>query len=211
MKTETLIRALAADAGRPVLAIGPLLGAALAAGTMGSIVLFVLFLRPRPDFALALQGLDLPLKLTIVACLAISAARSLAALARPLARRAISRGLAAAPLLLLLAVVFELVTMPAGSGLARLVGQNAFHCITLIPLLALMPGVFLMIALKQCAPANPGVAGAFAGLAASGIGASLYALSCPEDSPLFVATWYSLAIAIFTALSFLAGRRWLRW
>lgn len=211
MKTETLIRALAADAGRPVLAVGQLLGVALAAGTAGSLVLFTLLLRTRPDFAAALQGYELPLKLAIVVCLAASASSSLGPLARPQARPAVSRVLAAVPLLLLLGVVVDLVTMPADGALSRLLGQNALHCITLIPLLSLLPALSLMIALKQCAPANPGLAGAVVGLAAGGTGASLYALSCPEDSPLFVATWYSLAIAAFTALCFLVGRRWLRW
>ena len=211
MKTETLIRALAADAGRPVLAVGPLLGAALAAGTAGSIVLFTLLLRTRPDFAAALLGYELPLKLGMVVCLAAAASRSLGPLARPQARPAVSRVLAVVPVLLLLGVAVDLFTKPAQSALSRLVGQNALHCVTLIPLLSLLPGLFLMIALRQCAPANPGLAGAVVGLAAGGIGASLYALTCPEDSPLFVAAWYSLAIAVFTALSFLAGRRWLRW
>ena len=33
----------------------------------------------------------------------------------------------------------------------------------------------------------------------------LYAAHCTDDSPLFVATWYTLAIAILTAA---AGARW---
>jgi hypothetical protein len=211
MKTEVLIRALAADAGRPVLGIGQLLGAALAAGTASSLVLFMLLLRPRADFAAAFLGVELPLKFAVVLCLAVSAACSLGPLSRPQARPAVSRLLAAAPLLLLLGMMFDLFTKPAEGALSRLVGQNALHCVTLIPLLSILPGLFLMLALRQCAPAYPGLAAAVVGLAAGGIGACLYALSCPEDSPLFVATWYSLAIAAFTALCFLVGRRWLRW
>jgi hypothetical protein len=78
-------------------------------------------------------------------------------------------------------------------------------------MLSVLPGVFLFFALRRGAPARPGLAGAIAGLTAGAVGACLYALSCPEDSPLFVATWYSLAIAAVTAVSFLVGRRWLRW
>jgi hypothetical protein len=43
------------------------------------------------------------------------------------------------------------------------------------------------------------------------VGAALYALSCPDDSPLFVATWYSIAIAVVTAASAYIGSRTLRW
>ena len=193
-----------------------LLGAALAAGTM---------VLDRPVcavpsaasrfVALALQGLDLPLKLTIVAwsCGIGDTFPS----PRSHGRWRGGRCHAGSPLSLHSAVVARCRVRarhecPAGSGLARLLGQNAFHCMTLIPLARTDARSFPDDrAEAMCAGANPGVAGAFAGLAASGIGASLYALSCPEDSPLFVATWYSLAIAVFTASCFLAGRRWLRW
>ena len=37
------------------------------------------------------------------------------------------------------------------------------------------------------------LAGAIAGIAASGIAAAFYALDCADDSPLFVCTWYPLA------------------
>ncbi|MCL2429688.1 MAG: NrsF family protein, partial [Alphaproteobacteria bacterium] len=61
------------------------------------------------------------------------------------------------------------------------------------------------------APRSPGLAGAAAGLAASGAAVVLYASHCPDDSPLFVAVWYSSAIAIVAAAGFLAGARLLRW
>ncbi|MFZ5673199.1 MAG: NrsF family protein [Pseudomonadota bacterium] len=44
-----------------------------------------------------------------------------------------------------------------------------------------------------------------------GIGATLYASHCFDDSPLFVLVWYSLAIALVTAVGFFAGRHLLRW
>ena len=45
----------------------------------------------------------------------------------------------------------------------------------------------------------PSLAGAVAGLAAGGVAATLYAAHCTDDSPLFVATWYTLAIAALAA------------
>jgi hypothetical protein len=38
----------------------------------------------------------------------------------------------------------------------------------------------------------------------------LYAAHCSDDSPLFVATWYTLATALVAAIGALAGARFLR-
>jgi hypothetical protein len=38
----------------------------------------------------------------------------------------------------------------------------------------------------------------------------LYASHCTDDSPLFVATWYSIGTAVVTALGALIGARVLR-
>lgn len=50
-----------------------------------------------------------------------------------------------------------------------------------------------------------------AGLAAGAIAAAIYAWHCPDDSPLFLATWYMIAIAGVTVGGALLGRRLLRW
>jgi hypothetical protein len=55
------------------------------------------------------------------------------------------------------------------------------------------------------------LAGAVAGLAASGIAATFYASNCTDDSPLFVLLWYPIAIAIVTAVGYILGKRLLRW
>ena len=67
-----------------------------------------------------------------------------------------------------------------------------------------------LIALRHGAPARPAVAGAFAGLLSAGLAATLYASHCTDDSPLFVATWYTLATALVTAIGALAGSKVLR-
>jgi hypothetical protein len=38
----------------------------------------------------------------------------------------------------------------------------------------------------------------------------MYAAHCTDDSPLFVATWYTLATALVTAIGALLGVRFLR-
>jgi hypothetical protein len=90
------------------------------------------------------------------------------------------------------------------------VGHNAKHCLSLIPMLSVAPATCLLLALRHGAPARPGLAGAIAGLVAGAFGASLYALTCPDDSALFVATWYTIAIAVVTAVSSFIGARLLR-
>jgi hypothetical protein len=46
---------------------------------------------------------------------------------------------------------------------------------------------------------------------AGGLAAAVYATHCPDDSPLFVAAWYSLAIGFVAVLGGFLGNRILRW
>jgi len=47
-------------------------------------------------------------------------------------------------------------------------------------------------------------------LLSAGLAATLYAAHCTDDSPLFVATWYTIATAMVAAIGALAGSRMLR-
>jgi hypothetical protein len=69
----------------------------------------------------------------------------------------------------------------------------------------------LLWAYRRLAPTRLRAAGAAAGLAAGASAATLYCLHCPETSALFVLTWYSLGIAMMTAIGALLGPRLLRW
>jgi hypothetical protein len=93
----------------------------------------------------------------------------------------------------------------------KLVGTNSMHCMRMIPLLAAPLLAALIAALRAGAPLHPGLTGALAGAASAGIAALLYASSCPDDSPLFVATWYPLATLICMSAGALAGRLFLVW
>jgi hypothetical protein len=55
------------------------------------------------------------------------------------------------------------------------------------------------------------MAGALAGLLAGSVGASLYAIHCTDDSPLFVALWYPPPIALAALAGAVTGYRLLRW
>ena len=50
-----------------------------------------------------------------------------------------------------------------------------------------------------------------AGLLAAACGATLYAFHCFDDSPLFVATWYTLAALPVVIVGAVAGHRLMRW
>ena len=90
-------------------------------------------------------------------------------------------------------------------------GDNALHCLRVIPLLSIAPLAVLIYAMRAGAPQNPTLAGALAGAAAAGIAATLYASNCTDDSPLFVASWYPLATLIVVVAGAAAGNRFLRW
>ena len=93
----------------------------------------------------------------------------------------------------------------------RLVGSNALICLTAIPVLSLAPLAAVLAALRSAAPASPTLAGAAAGLLAATAAAFALRLSLLRHSPLFVATWYTLAAIPVVAIGAIAGRRLLRW
>jgi hypothetical protein len=93
----------------------------------------------------------------------------------------------------------------------RLIGSNAVNCMTLIPLLAAGPLAMFIAALRNGAAVHPGLSGAMAGLAAGSIAAAFYAMNCFDDSPLFVITWYPLALLGVVMAGYHAGVRFLQW
>ena len=92
----------------------------------------------------------------------------------------------------------------------RLVGHNSRVCMTAIPLLSLPLLAAALIGLRHGAPARPALAGALAGMLSAGLAATLYAAQCTDDSPVLVATWYTIATAMVAAVGALAGSRLLR-
>ena len=212
MRTEVLIRALAADGARPMKPLGRYLFTGALGGALLAVSVFLVALHTRPDLSQAFRSPAFIYKIVVAAVLALTAGSLLSEAARPLPIRGRRlRVLIVAPALLAIGVGVELYLQPEGLWLPRLVGHNAAHCLSLIPFLAAGPTVCLLIALRRGAPASPASAGAIAGLSSGSLGAVLYALTCPDDSPLFVATWYTLAIALVTGVTAYAGHRLLRW
>ncbi|MCS0496442.1 NrsF family protein [Ancylobacter sp. MQZ15Z-1] len=211
MKTDDLIELLAEDA-TPQWPFRRLFDIALLAAVAACAVAFFATIGPRPDFAHAAETVRFPFKFVVTLTLATGAVGLSLAMARPGVRTGPWLWLlAAAPLLLLAGVAAELAVVPREAWMTRLVGHNSAFCLRVIPLLAVAPLACFLLVLRRGAPAHAGRAGALAGLAAGGIAATFYAAHCPDDSPLFVAVWYSVAIAIVTAAGYLGGRRLLAW
>jgi hypothetical protein len=212
MNTKHLIRALSADLAVSRTPLELRFGAILVPGVLLALALFAATLGPRPDFTLALEHLRFLFKFAITLLLALSSALLLWRLARPGApMRPQLWSLALVPAALILAVVAELTVLPRSEWMTKLVGENAAMCLWCIPFFALPILIAAFAALRAGAPTRPSLAGAVAGLLAGGIGAAIYAAHCPDDSPLFVAAWYSLAIAFVALLGAVAGRLSLRW
>jgi hypothetical protein len=212
MRTDNLITALVADLAISSMRLQRTFALALATGSVLTATAFFRWIGFRPDIAQALETVRFPFKFVVTLSLAATAAGVLVRLARP----GISLGIwrpawLAPPLLLAVAVVTELAVTASATWLPRLVGSNARVCLTLIPLLSIGPLACILLALRRGAPTRPGLAGAVAGLVASGIAATLYAANCTDDSPLFVAAWYPLAIGIVVLTGYIAGLRCLRW
>jgi hypothetical protein len=185
---------------------------AMGMGVLIALFAFLIGVGFRADIAEAMHSWRFLLKFVLTGTLAVSMTGLLSNLGRPNgAIEGWSWGAAAAPVMLVCAIAVELVTEPEAKWLARLVGHNSRTCLTVIPLLSVGPLLCFFAALRTGAPRASGFAGAVAGVAASGIGATFYAANCTDDSPLFVATWYPLAILLVSAIGCFGGRLLLRW
>ncbi|QDO96493.1 DUF1109 family protein [Ferrovibrio terrae] len=212
MKTDDLIHAIAEDVTPSGLHPQRSLALALAGAVAAAAILFWLLLGPRGNALVSLAEPRFVLKFLVTLGLAAAAIGLVLRLIRPGAAPGLwHSALLLAPGLLLIGIGGELLAVPAERWMTVLVGVNARICLTYIPLMGLAPLGLILLALRRGAPTRPALAGAVAGLIAGGISAAFYASHCPDDSPLFVATWYVLAIAILAALGALLGRWLLRW
>ena len=212
MRTSEFIAALAADPIPTPIRLGRRIAAALVIGVVGSLALYLLLLGPRPDIAEATRTVRFCLKFVDSLAFALPSLLLMLRLARPDAKpRALALWLVAPFILLAAGVVVELFIVPQSAWMSRLMGANAMHCMITIPMLAAPVLAALIVALREGAPLHPALTGALAGAASAGIAALFYASSCPDDSPLFVATWYPLATLICMGVGALAGRRFLAW
>jgi hypothetical protein len=211
MQTDQLIRTLAADNAYRARPVGFVLALALLAAAPVSVAMFLMGLGMRPDVMTAMHNPFFDLKFAVTLALAIPAIAISLHLSRPEALLHGWAWLLLVPAGLLVAGISGEMMVPQRLPMmTRLVGSNWRTCLTAIPLMSLPLLAAALIGLRHGAPTRPAVAGAIAGLVSAGLAATLYASHCTDDSPLFVATWYSIATALVTAIGALAGSRVLR-
>ncbi len=212
MDTNDLIRTLAADNETHERSVGHLLLAALVLAVPVSTLMFLAGLGVRPDVMTAMRNPLFDLKFIVTMALAAIAIVVSLHLSRPEASLGRWAWLLAVPLGLLgIGMVGEMTMMPHRAPMpVRIIGSNSRLCLVAIPLLSLPLLAAALFALRRGAPSRPAVAGAFAGLLSAGLAATLYAAHCTDDSPMFVATWYSLAAVIVAAIGAFAGSRVLK-
>ena len=212
METNELIRALASDARLRAAASSSVWWGAVGLAIALAAVIFFTTLGPRSDIATAAETPRFLFKFVVTITLAVSAFGLVRVLSRPeeTSRRAILY-LATAPALVIMAVIVELFLVPQDAWSAKLVGTNSVMCLTYIPLMGIGPLAMFLFALRHSAPAKPTLAGAVAGLLAGGIATTFYAAQCTDDSPLFVATWYTIAITGLTLVGAVGAHRFARW
>jgi hypothetical protein len=212
MDTEQLIRTLAADNSHRARPVGYALMLALLAAAPVALLIFFAELGFRPDIMTAMHNPFFDLKFAVTLALAISAVGVALHLSRP---EASLRGFGwylLIPAGLLAAGISGEMMMPQRMPMMmRLVGNNSKICLTAIPALSLPLLVAALIGLRHGAPSRPALSGAIAGMLSAGFAATLYASHCTDDSPLFVATWYTLATALVAAVGALMGSRVLKY
>ncbi len=214
MRTNDLIDKLVLDhaahpAPRP---IAHSLGKAVVGGLAICAVPLFLSVGIRPDILAALGTWRFDLKLGSSLLLVVVAGWAALRLSRPTTSSAsVVPALLAPTLLLCAAVAYELIMVPASAWPSRAMGANGVMCLASIVALSVIPLVVVTYALRLGAPVSPAVMGAVVGLLAGGLGATVFATHCTDDSPLFVAIWYVLAIGLMSMFGLLIGRHAFRW
>jgi len=211
MKTDDLISSLTADHSWRPQPVWLGLLASLIAALPFSIAVFMMRLGVRPDIGTSVHNPFFDFKFVVTLALASATAALVLHMSRPEASLKGWIWLLAVPAGLLGIGIAVDLTMPQRSTwTTRLVGSNSTFCLTWIPMMSIPLLAGALLTLRRGATTRPAVTGALAGLLAAGVAATLYAAHCPDDSPLFVATWYTLASLLVAAVGALIGSRVLK-
>jgi hypothetical protein len=211
METDQLIRTLAADTRERPWPVGLVLAVALLAAGVVSIAMFSAALGVRPDVMSAIHNPFFDLKFVVTLALASSAIVVGLHLSRPEATLRGWAWLLLIPLLFLAGGIgCEMLLPQPVPMMTRMIGKNWSVCLVAIPALSLPLLAAALIGLRHGASTRPAVTGAIAGMLSAGLAATLYASHCTDDSPLFVATWYTIGTALLAVIGAVAGARVLR-
>ncbi len=212
METDRLILALAADNDHRPQPVRSQLAMALLVTLPVAAAMMLVTIGLRPDFMAAMRNPFFDLKFVIALALAIPAIVISVHLSRPEA--SLGRWvwmLLLSPFILIAAIIAEMMVPQRTPMMMRMVGKSAGVCTMAISLFSLPILGAVLLALRHGAPSRPAFVGALAGLMSSGLAATIYAAHCVDDSPLFVAVWYTLATLMVTGLGAALGARVLRY
>lgn len=188
---------------------------ALAAGLAGGAAAFALlavWLGFRPDLSQAVATPFFWVKALYAMALGAAGLWCVERLSRPTGSARSSLLLALAVVAVLaLAGVWQLVGAPADTRLAVWLGGSWSRCPFYVLALSAPVLMLVLAVMRRFAPTQFALAGAAAGLFSGGVAATVYGLHCPESTAAFVATWYSLGIALSAALGAALGPIALRW
>ncbi len=215
MKTEDLVTRLSQDEPQPSRwTPATALMIAVMAAFAAALALSFVWLTPRIDLLAVLNARDHTVLLKFfftfsVVVGALPIVRDLTTPGRSVGTTAI---VALLPFFIVaLLAVRELAMLPAAELHRVTVDASWVKCLWQVPVLGLPAFAILAFCARRLAPTNLVRAGAYIGLLAGGIGAAGYALHCHDDSMLFVAIAYTLAIAEMAAVGAMLGPRVLRW
>ncbi len=213
MKTDELIEALTGDLA-PVRrgAVGLRIAAAAAGGGAVALALVLAWLGLRPDLAQAAGGTMFWMKAAYAVVLALAGFWCAERRARPVGSPRAAVTLAGAALAAMAVIgLVRLLQAPPSERMGMWLGGSWQRCPIYILVLSVPTLALALLALRRLAPTRLRPAGAAAGLFAGGVAAAAYGLHCVEGSAAFLATWYTLGMALSAALGGLLGPWALRW
>jgi len=211
MKTDDLIDALAAGLQpAPPARLNALLLACAAAASLAAVAIL---LGVRPALAEVLSSPTTWMKGLYTAGLAGAALWLSARAGRPgVDTRVPLAALAAVAGLAVFWGALELLMTPGSERLADWLGRTWTVCGRNILLVSAAAAVPTFLSARRLAPTRPAFSGFALGVATGGIAATAYGvLHCPESTAAFVATWYTIGIALSGVIGAVAGRFALRW
>ena len=211
--TDELIARLSADL-KPVprSAMFRLVLGAVLVGAMISAIVMLGSIGPRGDIEAASGTMIFWTKFIYTLAFALLGAVAVLILTRPDGRTRWPWFVALGILVLLIIGAFVQLLRAAPADMMPLVfGASPMRCLTYAVAFSLPILAASLLAMRRLAPASPTLAGFAAGLMSGGTGAWIYAFACNEPGMMFLAIWYTLAIALVGLIGAVMGRLLLRW
>ncbi len=214
MRTDDLIARLAAEtaAVRPY-AVERKVALHLMLGGAAAVVLLLALLGLRPDIGAAVGTASFWMKFGFTAAVAALGVAATCRLARPGATLQPAFWIAAAmPVAAVAAIAtVEILAVGPGDRIAVWLGRSWETCPVWILVISAPVLLAVTLSMRRFAPTRPVLTGMVLGMAAGGVGATIYGLHCQENAAAFLATWYVLGMAIVGAIGAAIGPRVLRW